>query len=171
MFNWESFADSVRYHCLHSKTPFDQTIENIVLSSTSVFFSFVKDGKDDVSTPCWVQLDVLAALQQAKGNLDLFFKTPFIFAEARCDITNTRECVTSGFSNTEKMVEKTKRRRVFLKPTLKCLDAYKTLFRVFDIITQTYKYRDNEEIKSAKSEFDNAVYGFQLSIETIVLLF
>jgi len=66
VFDWEAFADSVRYHCLHSKN-FDPTIENMVLSSASIFFSFVKDGKDDVSTPCWIQLDVLSALQQGKA--------------------------------------------------------------------------------------------------------
>ena len=70
VFDWEAFADSVRYHCLHSKN-FDPTIENMVLSSASIFFSFVKDGKDDVSTPCWIQLDVLSALQQGKGNFIL----------------------------------------------------------------------------------------------------
>ena len=68
VFDWESFADSVRYHCLQSKH-FDPTIETIVLSSASVFFSFVKDGKDDVSTPCWVQLDVLQALHQGQGDV------------------------------------------------------------------------------------------------------
>ena len=68
MFDWESFADSVRYHCLHSKN-FDHKIEKLVLSNASIFFSFVKDGKDDVNTPCWVQLDVLEAFHQAQGTV------------------------------------------------------------------------------------------------------
>ena len=68
MFDWESFADSVRFHCLHSKN-FDHKIEQLVLSSASIFFSFVKDGKDDVNTPCWVQLDVLEAFHQAEGTV------------------------------------------------------------------------------------------------------
>ena len=37
------------------------------MSSASIYFSFVKDGDYDASTPCWVQLDVVPALQQAKG--------------------------------------------------------------------------------------------------------
>ena len=66
IFDWESFADSVRYHCLRSKT-FNPQIESVILSSASIFFSFVKDGKDDTNTPCWAQLDVLSALEQAQG--------------------------------------------------------------------------------------------------------
>lgn len=66
IFDWESFADSVRYHCLRSKT-FNPQIESVILSSASIFFSFVKDGKDDTNTPCWAQLDVLSALEQAQA--------------------------------------------------------------------------------------------------------
>ena len=68
VFDWESFAGTVRHHCLEHKN-FDSNIEERILSSTAIFFSFIKDGEDDVSTPCWVQLDVLTAFNQAKGNL------------------------------------------------------------------------------------------------------
>ena len=70
MFDWDAFADSVRYHCLQSKN-FGPKIEDVIVSSASIYFSFVKDGEDDVSTPCWAQLDVLPALQQGKGNVML----------------------------------------------------------------------------------------------------
>ncbi|KAK2557065.1 Myosin-IIIb [Acropora cervicornis] len=69
IFAWESFADSVRYHCLQSKK-FNPKIEEVIMSSASIYFSFVKDGDDDASTPCWVQLDVVPALQQAKAACD-----------------------------------------------------------------------------------------------------
>ena len=66
VFDWESFASLVRHHCLEPKN-FDSDIEERILSSTSVYFSFVVDGEDDVNTPCWAQLDVLSAFNQAKG--------------------------------------------------------------------------------------------------------
>lgn len=79
IFAWESFADSVRYHCLHSKK-FNPKIEEVIMSSASIYLSFVKDGDDDASTPCWVQLDVVPALQQAKGfcfSEHILFFNPF----------------------------------------------------------------------------------------------
>ncbi|XP_022798205.1 unconventional myosin-XVI-like [Stylophora pistillata] len=66
VFDWESFASLVRHHCLEPKN-FDSDIEERILSSTSVYFSFVVDGEDDVNTPCWAQLDVLSAFNQAKA--------------------------------------------------------------------------------------------------------
>ena len=39
------------------------------MSSTSIYFSFVKDGDDDVDTPCSIKLDVLPALEQGQGNV------------------------------------------------------------------------------------------------------
>lgn len=68
VFDWESFAATVRYYCLESKN-FDSSIETSILSSASIYFSFVKDGEDDVDTPCWVQLDMLPAMEQGKGNV------------------------------------------------------------------------------------------------------
>ena len=59
---------TVRHYCSQPKN-FDSTIETSVLSSASIYFSFVKDGEDDVDTPCWVQLDVLPAMEQGKGNV------------------------------------------------------------------------------------------------------
>lgn len=47
------------------------------MSSASIYFSFVKDGDVDASTPCWAQLDVVPALQQAKGFF--FFFSEHIF--------------------------------------------------------------------------------------------
>lgn len=68
VFDWESFAVTVRHHCLQPKN-FDSNIEASILSSTSIYFSFVTDGEDDVDTPCWIQLDVLPALEQGQGNV------------------------------------------------------------------------------------------------------
>ena len=68
VFDWESFAATVRHYCSQSKN-FDSSIETSILSSTSIYFSFVKDGEDDVDTPCWVQLDVLPAMEQGKGSV------------------------------------------------------------------------------------------------------
>ena len=68
VFDWESFAVTVRHYCLQSNN-FDSNVEASILSSASIYFSFVKDGEDDVDTPCWVQLDVLPALQQGEGNV------------------------------------------------------------------------------------------------------
>ena len=65
VFDWDSFVDVIRHYCQpHIFKP--DLVPNI-LSSASVFISFVKDAEEDVETPCWVQLDVLAALEQAKG--------------------------------------------------------------------------------------------------------
>ena len=36
------------------------------MSSTSIYFSFVKDGDNGVDTPCSIKLDVLPALEQDK---------------------------------------------------------------------------------------------------------
>ena len=68
VFDWESFAATVRHHCLEAKN-FDSSIETSILSSASIYFSFVKDGEDDVDTPCWVELEVLPAMEQGKGNV------------------------------------------------------------------------------------------------------
>ncbi|KAL9962674.1 hypothetical protein ACROYT_G031796 [Oculina patagonica] len=66
VFDWESFAVTVRHYCSQTKN-FDASIETSILSSASIYFSFVKDGEDDVDTPCWVQLDVLQAVEQGKA--------------------------------------------------------------------------------------------------------
>lgn len=58
----------MRHHCLQPKN-FDSNIEAGILSSTSIYFSFVIDGEEDVDTPCWIQLDVLPALEQGQGNV------------------------------------------------------------------------------------------------------
>ena len=68
MFDWESFAVTVRHYCLHPKN-FDSEIEESITSSTTIYFSFIKDGDDDVDTPCWIKLDVLPALEQEQGNV------------------------------------------------------------------------------------------------------
>ena len=68
VFDWESFAVTVRHYCLQHKN-FDSNIEESIISSTSIYFSFVIDGDDDVDTPCWIQLDVLPALEQGQGNV------------------------------------------------------------------------------------------------------
>ena len=68
VFDWESFAVTVRHYCLQPKN-FDSNIEESVMSSTSIYFSFIKDGDDDVDTPCWIKLDVLPALEQGQGNV------------------------------------------------------------------------------------------------------
>ena len=68
VFDWESFAVTVRHYCLQPKN-FDSNIEESIISSTSIYFSFIKDGDDDVDTPCWIQLDVLPALEQGQGNV------------------------------------------------------------------------------------------------------
>ena len=63
VFDWESFAVTVRHYCLQPKT-FDSNIEESIISSTSIYFSFIK-----VDTPCWIKLDVLPALEQGQGNV------------------------------------------------------------------------------------------------------
>ena len=68
VFDWESFAVTVRHYCLQPKN-FDSEIEESIISSTSIYFSFIKDGDDDVDTPCWIKLDVLPALEQGQGNV------------------------------------------------------------------------------------------------------
>ena len=68
VFDWESLAVTVRHYCLQPKN-FDSNIEESVMSSTSIYFSFIKDGDDDVDTPCWIKLDVLPALEQGQGNV------------------------------------------------------------------------------------------------------
>ena len=68
VFDWESFAVTVRHYCLQPKN-FDSEIEESIISSTSIYFSFIKDGDDDVDTPCWIKLDVLPALEQRQGNV------------------------------------------------------------------------------------------------------
>ena len=67
----------VRFRCLTGNlsrlqfaiTGFDSNIEESIISSTSIYFSFIKDGDDDVDTPCWIKLDVLPALEQGQGNV------------------------------------------------------------------------------------------------------
>ena len=57
----------------------------------------------------------------------------------RRNISNTRKSLSSGYPNTEKCVEKRGRRSSFLT-TSRCLDILmsdETLFRVFDIASQT----------------------------------
>ena len=68
VFDWESFAVTVRHYCLQPKN-LDFNIEESVISSTSIYFSFIKDGDDDVDTPWWIQLDLLPALEQGQGNV------------------------------------------------------------------------------------------------------
>ena len=68
VFDWESFAATVRHYCLQPKN-FDSEIEENIISSTSIYFSFIKDGDDDVDTPSWIKLDVLPALEQGQGNV------------------------------------------------------------------------------------------------------
>ena len=63
VFDWESFAVTVRHYCLQPKN-IDSEIEESIISSTSIYFSFIKDGDDDVDTPCWIKLGVLSALEQ-----------------------------------------------------------------------------------------------------------
>ena len=63
VFDWESFAVTVRHYCLQPKN-FDSNIEESIISSTSIYFSFIK-----VDTPCWIKLDVLPALEQGQGNV------------------------------------------------------------------------------------------------------
>ena len=53
VFDWESFPVTVRHYCLQPKN-FDSNIEESIISSTSIYFSFIKDGDDDVDTPCWI---------------------------------------------------------------------------------------------------------------------
>ena len=67
----------VRFRCLTGNlsrlqfaiTGLDSNIEESIISSTSFYFSFIKDGDDDVDTPCWIKLDVLPALEQGQGNV------------------------------------------------------------------------------------------------------
>ena len=68
VFDWESFAVTVCHYCLQPKN-FDSEIEESITSITSIYFSFIKDGDDDVDTPCWIKLDVLQALEQGQGNV------------------------------------------------------------------------------------------------------
>ena len=68
VFDWESFAVTVRHYCLQPKS-FDSNVEESIISSTSIYFSSIIDGDDDVDTPCWIKLDVLPALEQGQGNV------------------------------------------------------------------------------------------------------
>ena len=103
VFDWESFAALVQYHCLEPKN-FDSDFEERILSSTSVYFSFVKDGEDDVNTPCWAQLDVLSAFNQAKGNTSCF--TLKILNHRRFSKSVTRKGIVQFFHKAERELHK-----------------------------------------------------------------
>ena len=74
------------------------------MSSTSVYFSFVKDGEDDVNTPCWAQLDVLSAFNQAKGNTSCF--TLKILNHRRFSKSVTRKVIVQFFHKAERELHK-----------------------------------------------------------------
>ena len=74
------------------------------MSSTSVYFSFVKDGEDDVNTPCWAQLDVLSAFNQAKGNTSCF--TLKVLNHRRFSKSVTRKGIVQFFHKAEREMHK-----------------------------------------------------------------
>ena len=93
VFDWESFAVTVRHYCLQPKN-FDSNIEASIISSTSIYFSFIKDGDDDVDTPCWIKLDVLPALEQGQGNVTQG-KGLLVMSRKKkvtCNVTQVEEC-------------------------------------------------------------------------------
>ena len=95
VFDWESFAVTVRHYCLQPKN-FDSEIEESITSSTSIYFRFIKDGDDDVDTPCWIKLDVLPALEQEQGNVTLG-KGLLVMSRKKkvtCNVTQAVENVT-----------------------------------------------------------------------------
>ena len=55
----------------------------------------------------------------------------------RCSISNTRKSVSSRYPNHEKWVEKTRRSRVFFDRLRGVWIPDETLFRVFDMASQT----------------------------------
>ena len=93
VFDWESFAVTVRHYCLQPKN-FDSNIEESIISSTSIYFSIIIDGDDDVDTPCWIQLDALTALEQGQGNVT-HGKGLFLMSRKKkvsCSVTQVVEC-------------------------------------------------------------------------------
>ena len=94
VFDWESFAVTVRHYCLQPKN-FDSNIEESIISSTSIYFSFIKDGDDDVDTPCWIKLDVLPALEQGQGNVTQA-KDSLVMSlkKVTCNVTQAVESVS-----------------------------------------------------------------------------
>ena len=93
MFDWESFAVTVRHYCLQPKN-FDSNIEESIISSTSIYCSVIIDGDDDVDTPCWIQIDVLPALEQGQGNVT-HGKGLFVMSRKKkvsCSVTQVVEC-------------------------------------------------------------------------------
>ena len=94
VFDWESFAVTVRHYCLQPKN-FDSNIEASIISSTSIYFNFLKDGDDDVDTPCWIKLDVLPALEQRQGNVTQA-KNSLVMSlrKVTCSVTQAVESVS-----------------------------------------------------------------------------
>ena len=93
VFDWESFAVTVRHYCLQPKN-FDSNIEESIISSTSIYFSFIIDGDDDVDTPCWIKLDVLPALEQGQGNVTQGKGLHIMSRKKKvtCNVTQVEEC-------------------------------------------------------------------------------
>ena len=94
VFDWESFAVTVCHYCLQPKN-FDSNIEASIISGTSIYSSFLKDGDDDVDTPCWIKLDVLPALEQGQGNVTQA-KNSLVMSlkKVTCNVTQAVESVT-----------------------------------------------------------------------------
>ena len=72
MFDYESFTNHMKCESrperLHSNT------EPYLLMTCSVYISFVKDGHEDVETPCWIEIQHLKARRDAQGKHNILIK-------------------------------------------------------------------------------------------------
>jgi len=66
VFDFKAFSDNLQYEC--DPMRYEPGKGEALLSSTKVYFSFVKDALHDVDVPCWIEVTMAEPRRIAEGN-------------------------------------------------------------------------------------------------------